>query len=127
MELYVGILSNNIDDYDLRKFFNIVGSQARFKIVTHDHGGSVKTRYGLVEVDSEKLGFQLIARFNGKELKGNKVVVREYLRRNYSNDKRAINWRELEWHALERRTDDRRGSLMREAVARQPMLAAKVV
>lgn len=125
MEIYIGILPNNIVDYDLRKFLNIVGNQARFKIVTHDHGDGVKARYGLVEVDSEKLGFQLIARFNGKELKGTKVVVREYLRRYYSNDRRDINWRQVEWHHSDRRADDRRGSLMREAVARQPMLAAK--
>jgi len=125
MEIYIGILPGNIDDYDLRKFFNIVGTQASFRIVTHDHGNGIKARYGLVEVDSEKLGFQLIARFNGKEIKGNKMVVREYLRRNYSNDRRAINWRQMDWQEMERRRDDRRGSLMREAVARQPMLAAK--
>ena len=125
MEIYIGILANNIDDYDLRKFFNIVGNQASFRIITHDHGNGVKTRYGLVEVDSEKLGFQLIARFNGKELKGSKIVVREFLRRNYSNDQRDINWRQVDWQGIERRADDRRGSLMREAVARQPMLAAE--
>ena len=125
MEIYIGILPNNIVDYDLRKFFNIVGSQATFKIITHDHGNGVKTRYGLVELDSEKLGFQLIARFNGKKIKGNKVVVREYLRRNYSNDRRDINWRQMDWLGMERRADDRRGSLMREAVARQPRLAAE--
>ncbi|MCK4744031.1 MAG: RNA-binding protein [Sulfuriflexus sp.] len=125
MEIYIGILANDIVDYDLRKFLNIVGNQASFRIVTHDHGNGVKTRYGLVDINSEKLGFQLIARFNGKDLKGSKVVVREYLRRNYSNDQRDINWRQVEWHQLERRADDRRGSLMREAVARQPMLAAK--
>jgi len=123
MEIYIGILPNNIVDYDLRKFFNIVGSQATFRIVTHDHGNGVKARYGLVEVDSEKLGFQLIARFNGKKLKGNKVAVREYQRRNYSNDRRDINWRKMDWHDLERRTDDRRGSLMREVAARQTRLA----
>jgi len=126
MEIYVGILANDIDDYDLRKFFNIVGNQASFSIVTHDHGNSVKTRYGLVEVESEKLGFQLIARFNGKLIKGHKVVVREYMRRNYSNDQRAINWRQMDWPNEERRNDDRRGSLMREAVANQPMLAASI-
>jgi len=126
MEIYVGILANDIDDYDLRKFFNIVGNQASFGIITHDHGNNVKTRYGLVEIDSEKLGFQLIARFNGKTIKGHKVVVREYLRRNYSNDQRAINWRQMDWPHEERRNDDRRGSLMREAVANQPMLAASI-
>ena len=126
MELYIGIIPNHVDDYDLRKFFNIVGNQASFKVVTHDHGNGVKSRYGLVEVESEKLGFQLIARFNGKELKGTRVVVREYIRRNYSNDRRALNWRQIEWDDMERRLDDRRGSLMREAVARRPVLAAEV-
>jgi len=126
MEIYIGILPNNIVDYDLRKFFNVIGNQASFKIITHDHGNGIKARYGLVEIDSEKLGFQLIARFNGKKLKGNKVVVREYMRRNYSNDQRAINWRQMDWQHEERRTDDRRGSLMREAVANQPVLAAGV-
>ncbi len=126
MEIYIGILNNDIDDYDLRKFFDIVGNQASFSVVTHDHGNNVKSHYGLVEVESEKLGFQLIARFNGHSIKGCKVVVREYIRRNYSNEQRAINWRQMDWHEIERRNDDRRGSLMREAVANQPQLAAGV-
>jgi len=126
MEIYVGILTNDIDDYDLRKFFNIVGTQVTFTIVTHDHGNNVKTHYGLVEVESEKLGFQLIARFNGKLIRDCKVVVREYIRRNYSNDQRAINWRQVDWQNDERRNDDRRGSLMREAVANQPMLSVNL-
>ena len=123
MELYIGIIPSHIDDFDLRKFFNIVGDQASFRIITHDHGNGVKTRYGLVNVVSEKLGFQLIARFNGKTLKDTKVVVREFIRRNYSNDRRALDWRQKEWTDFERRSDDRRGSVMREAVARQPALS----
>jgi len=116
MELYVGILPDQIDDFDLRKFFNIVGQSASFRIITHEHGGGVTSRYGLVTVDSEKLGFRLIAKFNGKALKDTKVVVREFVRRNYSNDRRALDWRQKEWNDDERRTDDRRGSLMREAM-----------
>jgi len=116
MELYVGILPDHIDDFDLRKFFNIIGKSASFRIVTHDHGEGVTSNYGLVRVDSEKLGFRLIAKFNGKVLKDTKVVVREFVRRNYSNDRRALNWREKEWNDYDRRTDDRRGSLMREAM-----------
>jgi len=124
MELYVGIIPDHIDDFDLRKFFNITGNMASFRIVTHDVGEGVKARYGLVNVDSEKLGFQLIAKFNGKFIKDTKVVVREFIRRNYSNDRRALNWRQKDWHDVERRQDDRRGSLMREAMQTLSTVAA---
>lgn len=113
MNLYIGNLPDQIDDYDLRKFFQIVGNQAGFRIVTHDTGGGRLQRYGLAEIDDEKLAFQLKARFNGKLFKDSIISVREYTHRSYSNDRRALNWRQMDWQGEERRRDDRRGGSLR--------------
>lgn len=112
MELFIGNIPDNIDDYDLRKFFRVVGEQASFKIVTSDGGHNKAHRYGLASFDSDKLARQVAKRFNGMAFKDKRVVVREFTHRNYSNDRRALNWRNVEWDKTERRGRDRRGMLM---------------
>ena len=108
MELYIGNIPEQITDYDLRRFFNVIGEQASFHIVNGHTREGEPCHYGLADVESEKLGFQLMARFNNKSLQGCDVVVREFLHRNYSNDRRALNWRQAEWLDVERRRADRR-------------------
>ncbi|NNG13545.1 MAG: hypothetical protein HKM22_00120, partial [Gammaproteobacteria bacterium] len=67
--------------------------------------------YGLASFDSEKLARQVIKRFNGMAFKGKRVVVKGFTHRNYSNERRALNWRQAGWNKPERRNLDRR-SLM---------------
>jgi len=111
MELYIGNIPKQATDYDLRRFFSVVGDEASFQVVNGHTRDGDPCHYGLAEVASEKLGFQLMARFNNKSLQGNDVVVREFLHRNYSNDRRALNWRQVEWTGVERRYNDRRTHL----------------
>jgi RNA recognition motif-containing protein len=112
MELYIGNIPDDIDDYDLRKFFQVVGEQASFRIVTHDGGHNKAHRYGLASFDSDKLAQQVVKRFNGMPFKDQRVVVKEFSHRNYSNDRRALNWREADWDKSERRSHDRRGLMI---------------
>lgn len=112
MELFIGNIPDDIDDYDLRKFFQVVGEQASFRIVTSDGGHNKAYRYGLASFDSDKLARQVVKRFNGMVFKDKRVVVREFAHRNYSNERRALNWRQADWDKSERRNRDRRGMLI---------------
>jgi len=123
MELFIGNIPEDIDDYDLRKFFGIKDPQSRFRIVdkTGQQGRSI--RYGYAEIDSDRLGQKTIVRNNGREWRGQKIIVRPFKHRSYSNDRRALNWRQLEWGANERRRNDRRGKgAMQGAMARDAVL-----
>lgn len=112
MELYIGNIPDNIDDYDLRKFFQIVGEQASFKVLSEDGGHNKPHRYGIAHFDSDKLARQAAKRFNGMLFKDKHVVVKTFEHRNYSNDRRALNWRNVDWDMSERRNQDRRGVMM---------------
>ena len=111
MELYIGNIPDGIDDYDMRKFFCLTGKQVSFKIMSRDGGHNKAHIYGLASFDSEKLARQVIKRFNGMAFKDKRVVVKGFTHRNYSNERRALNWRQADWNKLERRNLDRR-SLM---------------
>lgn len=112
MELYIGNIPDDVEDYDLRKFFQVAGEQVRFKIVSDDGGHNKPHRYGMADFDSDKLARQVIKRFNGKQFKDKHIVVKEYRHRAYSNDRRALDWRQRDWNKAERRGSDRRGTLM---------------
>lgn len=109
MELFIGNIPEDIDDYDLRKFFGIKDPQTRFRVVEKTGQQGRRIRYGFAEIDSDKLGHKTVVRNNGREWRGQKVVVRPFKHRSYSNDRRALNWRQLEWGRDERRDSDRRG------------------
>lgn len=109
MELFIGNIPKDIDDYDLRKFFGIKDPQTRFRVVEKAGQPGCRIRYGYAEIASDKLGHKMLVRNNGREWRGQKVVVRPFKYRTYSNDRRALNWRQLEWGLDERRDEDRRG------------------
>lgn len=112
MELYIGNIPDDVDDYDLRKFFAIAGGEVSFKLVSRDGGHNKAHRYGLASFESDKLARQVMKRFHGAAFKEKCLVVRPFGHRNYSNERRALNWREQEWNKTERREHDRRGTLM---------------
>jgi hypothetical protein len=112
MELYIGNTPDDIDDYDLRKFFQVVGEQASFRIVSQDGGHNKEHRYGLASFESDKLARQVAKRFNGMPFKDRHVVVRIFTHRTYSNDRRDLNWRQQVWEKTERRNRDRRGMML---------------
>ena len=109
MELFIGNIPEDIDDYDLRKFFGIKDSQTRFRIVEKTGQNGRRIRYGYAEIDSDKLGHKTVVRNNGREWRGQKIIVRQFNHRSYSNDRRDLNWRQQEWGSDERRGIDRRG------------------
>lgn len=104
MELYIGNIPGDIEDYDLRKFFSITDEPLSFKIVNRDGA-----RYGLVSVESDRLARKIMKQFHGRPFKGGRVIVREFNHRNYSNDRRALDWRQRGWAKTERRGRNRRG------------------
>lgn len=112
MELYIGNIPDGVDDYDLRKLFQVTGEQASFRIVNRDGEHGRARRYGLVSLQTEGLGRQLIKRFNGVLFRDRRLSVRPFTHRNYSNERRALNWREQDWDKTERRMQDRRGVLI---------------
>ena len=112
MELYIGNIPDGVDDYDLRKLFQVTGEQASFRIVSRDGEHDRARRYGLVSLQTEGLGRQLIKRFNGVLFRDRRLSVRPFTHRNYSNERRALNWREQNWDKTERRMQDRRGVLI---------------
>ncbi len=112
MELYIGNIPDDIDDYDLRKFFQVAGEQASFRVVTQDGGHNKPHRYGLASFASNKLALQVAKRFNSMLFKDKHIVIKVYTHRNCSNDRRALNWREVEWNKTERRIGDRRGVMV---------------
>lgn len=109
MELFIGNIPTDIDDYDLRKFFGIKDPQTRFRVVEKAGQSGRCIRYGFAEITSDKLGHKMVVRNNGREWSGQKVIVRPFKHRSYSNDRRALNWRQLDWSRDERRDNDRRG------------------
>ncbi len=122
MELFIGNIPDNIDDYDLRKFFGIKDPHTRFCVIEKAGQSGRRIRYGYAEIASDKLAHKMIVSKNGRDWLGQKVVVRPFKYRSYSNDRRALNWRQQEWGRDERRDEDRRGkgsmpqSLARDAV-----------
>lgn len=108
MEVFIGNLSPNATLSDLIVFFKGFSSKAKFHIIEKRQEGGGKFRYGIAYFDSDKLALKAIKKLNQKPLRGERVVLREYFHRNYSNERRALNWREKPWHGEERRQQERR-------------------
>lgn len=114
MNLYIGNIPRNADDYGLRKFFQMFGQEdAAFRIVEKEAHGQTY-RYGYAELGNNAKGLSLarslIRKFNGKNMGEKRIVVREFYHRNYANDRRAVDWRNRPWNGRERRSTDRRGT-----------------
>lgn len=108
MEIYVGNLSPKSTLTGLRRFFKGYARKARMAIVEKPHDDGSKSRYGLVEIEQDKLARKAIQKLDLKELDGRRLILREYVHRAYSNDRRALNWRDKPWDGAERRRKDRR-------------------
>ena len=63
--------------------------------------------HGLVHVNSTTAGLMAVARLNGKRFKNQKVLVREYFKRNSQNDRR-LEQMHLPAAVLEKRQHQRR-------------------
>lgn len=112
MELYIGNIPDGIEDYDLRKLFRINGEQVSFRVMSRDGGHNKPHCYGLASFESDKQARQVARNFNGMPFRGKRLVVKPFTHRNYSNERRALNWREQQWEKTERRNRDRRGVML---------------
>jgi RNA recognition motif-containing protein len=75
-KLYVGNLSFNTREDNLRTLFSTFGTVASAKIITDRDTGSSKG-FGFVEMETEEAANAAIAGTNGKELDGRQLKVNE--------------------------------------------------
>lgn len=108
MEVFIGNLADNVSVTDLTAFFKAFANKARIRIVEKRQEDGSRIRYGIANFDTDKLALKAIKKLNQKELRGRAVVLREYIHRSYSNERRALNWRDKPWDGPERRRVERR-------------------
>lgn len=75
-KLFVGSLSWNVDDDQLRNFFAAVGTVESAKVITDRESGRSRG-FGFVEMSSDEEAKKAIDELNGKELDGRGITVGE--------------------------------------------------
>jgi len=107
MYIFVGNLSPQTREVDIREFFRFYSKQP--SIALHKSRYENITRYfAKVTIEPDKMALKAINKLSSKRLNGRPVQVREYHYRAGNNDRRALNWRTLPWKGVERRVDERR-------------------
>ena len=81
MNIYVGNLSNDVTEEELRQAFEAFGKVESAKIIKDKFSGESKG-FGFIEVASKAEGQSAIDGLNGTELKGKSIVVNEARPRN---------------------------------------------
>ena len=64
--------------------------------------------YAIADIHHERLAVKALKKLDGKPLRSNKLCLREFQHRTYSNERRALGWRNRAWNAKERRLRERR-------------------
>ena len=75
-KLFVGSLSWNVRDDELKAFFEKVGPVQSAKVIMDRDSGRSKG-FGFVEMENEELAAKAKDELNGKELDGREIVVNE--------------------------------------------------
>jgi RNA recognition motif-containing protein len=120
MQLFIGNIPEDVNDYDLRKFFGMFGQEdASFRI--YDTGSSgIPVHFGVATMNNRLDAIKAINDFHNSEMKGRKIIVREYLERSIYNERRAPAWAAQSYEGSERRRFDRRTAFqdveMRDAI-----------
>ena len=86
MNIYVGNLSHELTEGELREAFETFGQVTSAKIITDRYSG-VSRGFGFVEMDTKSEAEAAITGLNGKELKGRTLTVNEARPR--SDDRRG--------------------------------------
>ena len=76
VEIYVGNLSYDVRDRDLRKLFEPFGKVSSARIIANKFNGKSKG-FGFVEMEDRAESLSAIRSLNGKEFRGRKTVVNE--------------------------------------------------
>jgi RNA recognition motif-containing protein len=108
MEVFIGNLAPNVSVTDLIGFFKGFSGKAKIRIVEKQLEDGTKCRFGIADFESDRLALKAIKKLNQKPLRGELVMVREYVHRSYYNERRAVNWRDKPWEGVERRQHERR-------------------
>jgi RNA recognition motif-containing protein len=74
MNIFVGNLSRQTAEGDLRQAFEVHGQVATAKVITDRSSGESKG-FGFVEMPTQAEGEAAIANLNGKELQGRSITV----------------------------------------------------
>ncbi|MFM2293118.1 MAG: hypothetical protein RIS29_2931 [Bacteroidota bacterium] len=81
MNMYVGNLSFEVNENELKELMSEFGNVASAKIITDRESGRSKG-FGFVEMDDNTEASKAINALNGKMLKGRAMVVNESVKRN---------------------------------------------
>ena len=81
MNMYVGNLSFEVNENELKELMSEFGNVASAKIITDRESGRSKG-FGFVEMDDNTEASKAINALNGKMLKGRTMVVNESVKRN---------------------------------------------
>jgi cold-inducible RNA-binding protein len=73
-KLFVGSLSYNVDDTQLRDFFAAIGEVTSANVITDRDSGQSKG-FGFVEMSSDTDAQEAIKQLNGKDLDGRSIIV----------------------------------------------------
>jgi RNA recognition motif-containing protein len=76
VELYVGNLSYDVDERELRKTFEEYGKVASSRLIQNKFNGKSRG-YGFVEMPERSQAMAAIRALNGNEIKGRRIVVNE--------------------------------------------------
>lgn len=76
MNIYVGSLSHDVTEEDLRKAFEAFGEVGSANVITDKRSGDSKG-FGFVEMPGKAEAQSAIDGLNGKELKGKTLTVNE--------------------------------------------------
>lgn len=76
MNLYVGNLSSDVNDSDLRQAFEVFGHVASAAIIKDRFSGDSRG-FGFVDMPSKEEALEAIRELNGREIKGQSLIVSE--------------------------------------------------
>jgi RNA recognition motif-containing protein len=108
MDVFVGNITPHTTLNDVMSFFKGFAKKARIRMVDQKLENGKRAYYAIAAFDSDKLAQKAIKKLNGVPLNGQRVLLREFVHRSYSNERRALNWRDKPWDGPERRKSERR-------------------
>lgn len=88
MKIYVGNMSYDTQEEDLRQAFDKFGQVDSITIIMDKFSGRSKG-FGFVEMSSQEVGQAAIEGLNGKELKGRELIVNEARPQEKTRDNRG--------------------------------------
>lgn len=108
MEVMICNLPESATKADLLDLLKSYRKHMELKMVNNHYEDGSTFHFAVATFKADKYAQKVIKKFNHVLLKGNHLIVREYIHRSYNNEKRSLNWRQRDWQSNERRCHDRR-------------------